>query len=121
MPPAIQVLSPRAHGRTGIRDFSSWVLCALLLIFCGNARLARYSRGRSNLKLATAQSYLDGDETRLELTLAALLLLWSVAVVPVLRVTANRGAVVMAAVCGFPHYYSGEFNRESHLRPPPLR
>ena len=71
------------------------------------------------MKLATTQSYLDSDETRLELSIAALLLLWSVAVFPVVHAAATRGPLTVAAVPCSSH--AGTFDPESYLRPPPLR
>jgi hypothetical protein len=63
---------------------------------------------------------LDGDETRLGLSIAALLLLWSVAAGPELAVGLRRSTFAMAALPA-PSHAVGEFDPESHLRPPPLR
>lgn len=83
MSPGAQVPKNRIIGKTTVRHYSACLLGALLLLFSANARLARYDVQHRDLKLATAQSYLEGDDTRLELSIAALLLLWSVAVVAI--------------------------------------
>lgn len=115
--PAIQTLRNRIIGRVTIRDYSAWILCALLLLFCANAKVARYDVQHRNLKLATIQSYIDRDDLRLELSIAALLLLWCVATLPVPRFAA--GAVTEMAVANSTLPRPGEFDPESHLRPPP--
>jgi len=118
MSPVVQVPVSRVRGKPVIRHYSAWLLCSLLLLFCGNARAARYATGQHGLKLATTQSYLDSDVTRLGMSIAALLLLWSVAVIPVRSLAATRGSFAVAAV---PYSANpGEFDPESHLRPPPL-
>src|SRR5271166_6738287 len=83
MSPVVQISVSRVPGKPVIRHYSAWLLCSLLLLYCGNARAARYATGQHGLKLATTQSYLDSDVTRLGMSIAALLLLWSVAVIPV--------------------------------------
>jgi hypothetical protein len=117
MPSSVQTLRSRILGKTTVRHCSAWLLGALLLFFCANARLARYKVEHRDLKLATAQSYVDSDETRLELAIAALLLLWFVSIVPVRRFAA--GGVSEVAVAIFTSPGVGEFDPESHLRAPP--
>jgi hypothetical protein len=114
--PAVYTLRNRV-ARASIRDYSAWLLCALLLLFCANARLARYDIQYRNLKLATAQQYLDRDDTRLELSIAALLLLWCAAILPVPQFAA--GSVTGMALANSTLSRPGEFDPESHLRPPP--
>jgi hypothetical protein len=116
---AVQTLGNRTVGNTINRHYSAWILSALLLVFGANARLARYQFGSRNLKLATTQSYLDNDETRLEASIAALLLLWCVTVIPVFRFAATSESLLATPLLASHH--SGEFDPESHLRPPPHR
>jgi hypothetical protein len=114
--PAVRTLRNRI-ARASIRDYSAWILCALLLLFCANARLARYDIQYHDLKLATAQQFLDRDDTRLELSIAALLLLWCAAILPVPRFATTTVSQMRATMFALPH--PGEFDPESHLRPPP--
>ena len=115
--PVVQTLRNRIIGRATIRDYSAWLLCALLLLFCANAKVARYDLQHRNLKLATIQSYIDRDDLRLELSIAALLLLWCVASLPVPRFAAGTVSEIRVAVSALSR--PGEFDPESHLRPPP--
>lgn len=114
--PAVQTLR-NCVARASIRDYSAWLLCALLLLFCANARLARYDIQDHNLRMATAQQYLDRDDTRLELSIAALLLLWCASILPVPRFPAT--AVAEMAIANSALSCPGEFDPEAHLRPPP--
>jgi hypothetical protein len=115
--PVVQTLRNHIIGRATIRDYSAWLLCALLLLFCANAKVARYDLQHRNLKLATIQSYIDRDDLRLELSIAALLLLWCVAIVPVPRFAASTVTEMAGATSTLPR--PGEYDPESHLRPPP--
>ncbi len=119
MPPSIPSLRNRTITKTTSRYYSAWLLGALLLLFVANARVARYGAQKRDLKLATTQSYLDSDETWLELTMAALLLSWCGAHLG-LRVffapTALRIAVAIPVVSPL-----GDFDRELRLRAPPFR
>ncbi|MGC1646520.1 MAG: hypothetical protein WA741_11880 [Candidatus Sulfotelmatobacter sp.] len=118
MPPSIATLRNGSTATTTSRHYSAWLLGALLLLFVANARAARYDMHRRDLKLATTQSYLDSDETWLELSMAAVLLSWCGAHLG-LRVffapTALRVTVAIPVVSP-----RGEFDRELRLRPPPL-
>ena len=119
MSPTIPILRNRSKSKPTTRHLSAWLLGALLLLFVANARMARYGAQSRDLKLATTQSYLDSDETWLELSMAALLLSWCgahaarrVFLAPtVLRITAAIREVSPR----------GEFDRELRLRPPPFR
>jgi|SRR5271166_381477 len=117
MSPGLQSHRKRICSESTARDYSAWLLGALLLLFCANASLARYDLQRRNLKLATAQRYLDRDDARLELSIAALLLLWCAAILPVPQFAAIRVSATAAANAALPR--PGEFDPESHLRPPP--
>ena len=119
MSPGVQVLKSRIIGMITVQHYSAWLLGALLLLFFANARLARYDLQHRDLKLATAQSYLGGDDTRLDLSIAVLLLLWSVVVISVFLRAAQYKSLAVVSVQGSSH--PGEFDPESHLRPPPLR
>ena len=117
MPSGIQTLRSRVLGKTTVRHYGAWLLGALLLFFCADARVARYNVERRDLKLATAQSYLDSDETRLELSIAALLLLWCAAVI---AVPGLATAMVFKVAVALPtSSQRGDFDPELHLRPPP--
>ena len=114
-----QDLGKRFAGKAKVRHASAWVLCALLLIFCANAKLARYEIQRHSLKLATTQTYLDGEETLRKLPKTAPLLLWCVGVIAVslsIRTQANFLPVIIPSSPPFKG-----FDPESHLRPPPVR
>jgi hypothetical protein len=54
-------LRNRFAGKAAMRHCSAWLLCALLLILCANAKLARYEIHKQTLRLASIQTYLDGD------------------------------------------------------------
>ena len=58
----------RYSGEVAIQHFSVGLLSALLLFFCISARLARYEIDKPTLRLASTQSYLDGEELRKELS-----------------------------------------------------
>jgi hypothetical protein len=100
-----------------IRHYSAWFLCGVLLLFCANAKTARYGSTNRIRKLATTQSYLDNEQARLQISIAALLLLWFVSVRRAPRAFAG---IASANAAGVPIASKfGEFSRESHLRPPP--
>lgn len=118
MPPSMSSLRNRTITKTTSRYYSAWLLGALLLLFVANARVARYDMHRRDLKLATTQSFLDSDETWLELSMAALLLSWCGAHLGqrvFFAPTALRIAVATPVVSS-----RGQFDRELRLRPPPL-
>ena len=119
MSPGVKTPKNRIIGKPTVQHYSAWLLGALLLLFSANAKLARYDVQHRDLKLATAQSYLGGDDTRLDLSIAALLLLWSAVAVPVLLFAAKYEPFAVPAVPDSSH--TGEFDPESHLRPPPVR
>jgi hypothetical protein len=102
-----------------MRHGGAVVLCALLLLFCVNARLAHYDIHQRTNKLATAQTYLDGVETSRKLAVGAVLLLFCAGVFTFLASTIGR-RVLLAVVAEPPVPFSG-FDPESHLRPPPRR
>src|ERR1035438_6480472 len=104
--PTVQALRNRIIGRLTIRDYSAWLLCALLLLFCANAKLARYYVEHRNLKLATVQSYVDRDDMRLELSIAALLLLWCVAILPAPRFAASTVTEMAGATSTLPRLFN---------------
>jgi hypothetical protein len=119
MPPSIPFLRNRIIATTTSRHYCAWLLGALLLFFAANARVARYDMHRRDLKLATTQSFLDSDETWLELSMAALLLSWCGAHLGLrvfLTPTASQIAVASPVVAPL-----GDFDRELRLRAPPFR
>jgi hypothetical protein len=106
-------------GKAAMRHWSVWVFCALFLILCANAKLARYEIHKHTLKLATTQTYLDGEETLRKLAKTAPLLLWCVGIIAIslsIRKQANFLPVVIPSSPPFKG-----FDPESHLRPPPVR
>ena len=100
-----------------MRYYSAWILCGLLLLFCVNVRAARYGVQNRHLKPRTSQSFLASDEARLEAAIAALLLMGCVAILHVPRLirTASSTVSMPASRPSEPP----EYDRESHLRPPP--
>jgi len=101
-----------------MRHFSGGALCALLLIFCINARLVLYELHKPALKLALTQSYLDGKETQKELVKTIPLVVCA-GVVAVLFLLRNR-AILIQVVLPSSSPFKG-FNLESSLRPPPAQ
>jgi hypothetical protein len=108
---------PQTSKKNTVRYYSAWILCGFLLLFCMSSRAARYGAQNRNLKLATTQSFLVNEEARLEAAIAALLLLGCVAILRVPRFIANVLSNVAAPA--FVTFEASEYDRESHLRPPP--
>jgi hypothetical protein len=119
MPHIFRAPGNRFAGKPTMRPCSAWVLCALLLILSANAKLARYESHRQNLKLASTQTYLDGEEARRELSKTTPLVLWSVGAIAVLLIVTTREAVFPGAPPSSPQLKG--FDPEAHLRPPPVR
>ena len=108
---------PQLSNSRAMRYHSAWILCGLLLLFCVNVHAARYGVRNRNLKPATSQSFLASDEARLEAAIAALLLMGCVAILRVPRLVATASSIV--AVPASRPSEPSEYDRESHLRPPP--
>ncbi|HEY4900439.1 MAG TPA: hypothetical protein VIH91_06425 [Terriglobales bacterium] len=108
----------RFAGETTMRHCSAWVLCALLLILCASAKVARYEIQKPTLKLATTQTYLDGEETLRKLPKPAPPLFWCAAVIAVSVFLLAR-ATLRPAVIPISSALKG-FDPESHLRAPPV-
>lgn len=102
-----------------MRQWGVWVFCALFLILCANAKLARYEIQRHSLKLATTQTYLDGEETLRKLPKTAPLLFWCVGVIAILLLVGRR-ETLLAVVIPISSALKG-CDPESHLRPPPVQ
>ena len=115
----LRVIRYRFAGKATMRQSSVWVLCALLLILCANAKLARYEIQRHSLKLATTQTYLDGEETLRKLPKTAPLLFWCVGVIAI-PLLIRRREILLPAVIPISSALKG-FDPESHLRPPPVQ
>ena len=111
-------LRNRFTGKTTMRYCSGWVLCALLLILCVNARLARYEIRKDTLKLASTQSYLDGEEALKELS-KTIPLLWCVGVVALPLPIRTQGILLVVIIPSSTPFKG--FDPESHLRAPPVR
>jgi hypothetical protein len=106
-------------GSAMLRHCSGWVLCALLLILCANAKLARYEIHQTSATLATTQFYVDGEETLRKLPNAAPPLLWCAAVIAV-SVFLRARATLVPAVIPSSSALNG-FDPEFHLRAPPVQ
>ncbi len=113
-----QGLGNRFGREAAIRCSGSILLCALLLLFCTTARLARYEIHEPTLKLASTQSYLDGGEIRKELSKTAPLV--SFVVVTVVPLLIWRDTRLLPVVLSSSPSFKG-FDPESCLRPPPVR
>jgi hypothetical protein len=111
-------LTTRLRREAAMRYFGSVVLCALLLFFCTNARLARYEVAKNTPKLASTQAYFDGEEIRKELSQTALLVSLAI-VVAVLLPIREKATLVPVALWSSPPFNG--FNPEFCLRPPPVR
>ena len=119
MPLDLRYRRNRFTGNATMRHGSAWILCALLVIFCANAKLARYEIQRRTLRLATTHAYLDGDETLRKLPKAAPPLFWR----PSCNVegTSPRTQTILLAVAAARSIPFTGFDPEFHLRPPPAR
>lgn len=107
----------RFRSEAAIRYFGGIVLCALILILCTNAKLARYQIQNPTLKLASTQTYLDGEEIRKELSKTAPLVSFvGVIAFPLLVWRKARLPAVLSSSPSF-----NGFDPESCLRPPPVR
>ena len=108
---------PQSSNEAAIRCYFAWILCGLLLLFCASSHAARYGLQNRNLKLATSQSFLASDEARLEAAIAALLFIGCLAILRVPRFIATGSSTLAAPIlCALE---TREYDRESHLRPPP--
>jgi len=112
-------LGKRFVEKAKMRHGSVWVLCALLLILCANAKLARYEIQRSSLKLATTQAYLDGEETLRKLPKTAPILFWCVGAISTPHLIRRRETLLPVVIPSSPPFQG--FDSESHLRPPPVQ
>ena len=100
------------------RKCGAWLLCALLLILCVNARLASYQVNHRVLRLATTQSFVDSSETARKLPKAAPPLFWeSVAIAAFVVATRHAKEVAASSPKAFP--FNGS-DPERYLRPPPV-
>jgi hypothetical protein len=101
------------------RDYGAWLLCALLVMLCANARLARYDIHHRALNLSTTQAYVDGVETLRKLPRATPPLLWQAVAVVAFAVAALYAALLTTSV---PEAVpSNRFDPECCSRPPPAR
>ena len=97
----------------------AWILCALLLFFADNARIAPYRSLHHILKTAASQPFLGNTDWRLGVSLATLLLLWCVVAAGAPRAhyapatSAIGTRAIRAPRC--------EFDPELHLRAPPRK
>ncbi len=106
-------------ARAAVWHFRAAVLCALLLVFCTNAKLARYEIHNPTLKLASAQTYLDGEEIRKGLSKTTPLVTF-VEVIAVPLSIQRKAIQFPPVVLSSSQLFKG-FGPESRLRPPPAR
>ena len=109
----------RFAGKATIRQYCGWILCALLLIFCVNAKAARYEIHKTRAKLAITQAYLDGEETIRKLPKTALLLLCCVGIVGASSLIRPQAILLPITIPSLTPFRG--FDPEFHLRPPPVR
>jgi len=107
----------RSYPDSAFRFGVAWLLCALMLVFCANAKLASFGFGDRHLKHATTQSFLASEEARLEAAIAALLMMGCVAILRVPRFLSTSQIAPMVPAATAPK--TEVIDRESHLRPPP--
>ena len=100
-----------------IRPYSAWILCALLVVLCTNAKLARYDLHARSPKLATNQAYLDAGETSRTLPRVSPPRLWGLGGIA-LAALAGSHAILSTDVSSIGAPFVG-FDTESHLRAPP--
>ena len=113
------ILSGNLHRRElATQSFGAWLLCALLLLLCANARLARYEIHQRILRLATTQAYVDGIETLRKLPKAPPPLLGQAEVVA-FAVTTPLAASLEVSVSETVAFEG--FDPESCLRSPPIQ
>jgi hypothetical protein len=108
---------PQLSNTRAMGYYFAWILCGLLLLLCVSVRAARYGVRNRNLTPATSQSFLASDEARLEAAIAALLLMGCVAILRLARLIATASSTV--AMPASRPSEPPEYDRESHLRPPP--
>ena len=111
-------LGNRFRREAAMRYFGGIVLCALLVVLCTTAKLARYEIHNPTLKLASTQTYLDGEEIRKELSKTTPLV--SFVEVIAVPLPIRRKAVRLPVVPSNSQPFKG-FGPESRLRPPPAR
>jgi uncharacterized membrane protein YidH (DUF202 family) len=117
MSPRNQARQTREKATPSILQYSAWFLCGLLILFCANARMARYVKWQRSSKLITAQTYLDSGEIRLPASVVALLLLFCI---PFATVSRRNVATASRNSCLLPLAVRADaFDREFHIRPPP--
>jgi hypothetical protein len=99
-------------------SYGAWLLCALVLLLCLDARLARYGTHQRNLKVATTQSYLDGSETLRRVPNTTFPLLWLAAAIASLFGFAGLRTVSLT-VCIPAATPLQRFDPVHYSRPPP--
>jgi hypothetical protein len=112
-------LRNRFTGKAAMRHCGAWLLCALLLILCASAKLARYEIHKDTLKLASTQTYLDGEETLLKELSKTTPVLWFAGIIAV-SIFIRTQTILLTVVISSSTPFKG-FDPESRLRPPPLR
>jgi hypothetical protein len=99
------------------QQYAAWLLAALVVLFCANARLGSYKQLHRSTRPANTRAYFDSEETRLGTPLAALLLLWWTARAKDVRpIAATPSPIISASNSAAP---LGGFEREFRIRPPP--
>jgi len=108
----------RTSRNSTMRGFSGWILCALLVILCVDARLARYDIHHRTLKLATTHVYLAGAESLRKLPKTAPLVWWQALTIAGF-VASTLHAVWVTNVLPKSVSFQG-FDPENYSRPPPI-
>ncbi len=109
----------RFTGKATMRHYRAWILCALVLVFCANAKLSRDELRKHTVNQSSTRAFLDGRDSRGKLSDIPPLLLWCVGGFAAFLFIRRRGTLLPAVVPNTPTF-SG-FDPESHLRPPPIR
>jgi len=115
--PGIQPASPRNNSRAATQQYLAWLLTALVLVFCCNARLSKYNGLHQDLKPTTRLADPGSAATRLGTALAGVLLLWGLSRASGPMIQAATPSPVGATPD--PRRSRGGFEREFHVRPPP--
>jgi len=115
--PGAQPASAAHERNLTTQQYIAWLLAALVVLFCIDARLGSYHALRHNSKSINTRAYLDNEATRLGTSLAALLLLWWVARAASPRLNTASVSRINAAANSV--WLAGGFDSEFRVRPPP--
>jgi len=117
MSPGRQNFAIRTADEKWVRAYVTFLLSALLLLGCLQAKLAHYGTRAGAGKPTSARIYLEDDVQRSLAPMAALLSLLFLVIAPIRRT--SRTIQVRLTIPYSAWLRAGEFNRELRLRPPP--